>query len=220
MKILELFKKETLLNQVLIEIDQMFAKNKQMFKAATDFLFDNQAVEVDIGKADKELNVFEIKIRRKIFEHLSINPSKDLAFSLIIIDVARDTERVGDFCKNLYKLGTNFQTLKENCKYLPELQKMREYISSLIEEVHLAFRKSDEAVAKKAIKQYREIINIRVNEMQQDIASDKTLTSRETLVLVLTSRFFRRITAHLINIATSVVNEFPKMRYTKNYSDV
>ncbi|MBU1130909.1 phosphate uptake regulator PhoU [Patescibacteria group bacterium] len=220
MSIFDFFTKESLLNQVIGEIDQMFEKNKKMFKAVTDFLLENKKMELDISQEDKELNIFEISIRKKIFEHLSINPSKDLAFSLIIIDVARDTERIGDFCKNLYKLAIHFQTLPSDNKYWAEINEMKNYIGSLIDEVYTAFKKPDKELANKAIGNYREKINQRVIELQNKVAADDSLSSQEALVLALTSRFLRRITAHLINIATSVVNEFPKMRYTKNYNDV
>ena len=112
MSIFDIFTKETLLKQVVTEIDQMFNKNKKMFESVTNFLFEGKEVKLDIGKEDKKLNVFEIQIRKKVFEHLSMNPKKDLAFSLIIIDVARDIERVGDFSKNIFKHSFTYQKLE------------------------------------------------------------------------------------------------------------
>lgn len=220
MSILDLFTKESLLKQVITEIDQMFEKDKKMFKAVADYLFDGKKVDLDILKEDRELNVFEIKIRKKIFEHLSINPKKGLAFSLIIIDVARDTERVGDYCKNIYKMTQDFGPLVKKSKYWQELKEVKEYITDLIEKVHQAFKESNQELANSAISEYREKVNQKVEELKRKVGHDNSLDSKEVAVLVLTARYFRRTTAHLINIATSVVNEFPKIRYTRNYGDV
>jgi len=220
MSILELFKKETLLKQVVTEIDQMFAKNKQMYKSVIEFMFNNKPIVIDISKEDKELNQFEIEIRKKVFEHLSINPSKDLAFSLIIIDVARDTERIGDYCKNIYKLATEFPNVKKEGKYWAELKSMSDYLEKLIENIHLAFRDANQNLANQEIANYRKAIYLPAWELIKNVANDNSLSNQETAVLILTARYFRRISAFSINIATSVVNEFPKIRYTKDNNDV
>lgn len=220
MSILEIFTKETLLKQVVTEIDQMFAKNKQMYKSVTEFLFNNKPVVLDIGKEDIELNKFEIEIRKKIFEHLSINPSKDLAFSLIIVDVARDTERIGDYCKNIYKLAIEFPNVNKEGKYWAELKSMSVYLEELIENIHTAFRGANQDIANQAIANYRKAIYMPAWELIKNVANDNSLNNRETAVLILIARYFRRISAFSINIATSVVNEFPKIRYTENSNDV
>ncbi len=220
MSIFELFTKESLLTQVLTEIDKMFDKNKKMFESATDFLFEDKKMNFDIRKEDKELNAFEIQIRKKIFEHLSINPDKDLAFSLIIIDVARDTERVGDYCKNLYKLAAEFPDVKKESLYWIRLKEMSEYLTGLIKDVHIAFRKSDQELANSAIATYRGKVYEPTVKLINEISSDNSLNSKETVILVLTARYFRRISAFLINIATTVVNDFPRIRYTEDNDDV
>ncbi len=220
MSIFDIFTKETLLKQVVTEIDQMFNKNKKMFESVTNFLFEGKEVKLDIGKEDKKLNVFEIQIRKKVFEHLSMNPKKDLAFSLIIIDVARDIERVGDFSKNIFNLVSKNKPFKTDNKYWKTLQEVKNYVSESIEKTHKAFSESDQDLANATISNYRELVNQKLTQLTDDISKNDSLNSKDVIVLILISRFLRRITAHLININTSVVNEFPKMRYTKNYSDV
>ena len=54
---------------------------------------------------DIEVNEQEKKIRRLLFEHLTINPQYDLSGALIIMSIIKDNERIGDYSKNLLEAG-------------------------------------------------------------------------------------------------------------------
>ena len=101
------WKKETLIDKAEEEVERMLVIAKNMFKIAMSVLLDMEKSKADIYKMDRGLNAIQIDVRRKILEHLSINPAMDITASLILITIVVDIERLGDYSKNVLDLSQN-----------------------------------------------------------------------------------------------------------------
>ena len=58
-------------------------------------------LRADVYSRDVRINQLERAIRKKALTHLAINDTRDLAFCFVLINVVKDTERIGDYVKNM-----------------------------------------------------------------------------------------------------------------------
>ena len=68
-KLQKIWEKEDLLKQALKTIELMLQKNQVMFKETTEALMKQKEMSFDIYKKDREINQYEMEIRKKILEH-------------------------------------------------------------------------------------------------------------------------------------------------------
>ena len=62
-------------------------------------------VRTPLYERDVAVNELERSIRRKVLRHLTVNPGHDVAICLALMSVAKDAERIGDYCKNVFEVG-------------------------------------------------------------------------------------------------------------------
>ena len=124
------------LDQAFSEFTEMLDHAHWMFVRANEVLrrqADAADVKESLYRRDKSVNELVRSIRRKIVRHLTINPSRDVAACLALMSVAKDAERIGDYCKNVFEVG---QFYKEDF-HVPRYQEPLEKIGSLILEFQL-----------------------------------------------------------------------------------
>lgn len=212
-----MWKKKGLLNQVLDELNKMFNEDEIMFESAVSALFEGKKAEIDMYKEDKKVNRYEMDIRKKILEHLSVNPSQDVTGSLLLIGISRDVERIGDACKNILELSYLYKKPLESGTYVRRLIKVEEKITEMFNLTKNAFEKTDEAAAKKVMDMHLNDIAPELSKMIEDIVNDKQINTKKAVICALASRYLKRISAHLMNISSSVVNPFDKVRHRVGY---
>jgi phosphate uptake regulator len=80
----------------------MLELGQEMFCIITDSLVKDTEPEkaANIKRMDKEINQMHREINRQIFEHLSVYPDGELFPCLVLINVVKDSERIGDYNKN------------------------------------------------------------------------------------------------------------------------
>ena len=82
-----------------------------------------------------------------------------------------------------------------------------------------AFNNSDIEKGKKVMKAHAKIIAPKLDRMIEDIINDKSVIVRKAVICSLFSRYLKRVSAHLTNISSSVVNPFHKVGYSAdNYT--
>ncbi|MBR9699426.1 hypothetical protein GOV09_03155 [Candidatus Woesearchaeota archaeon] len=213
-ELVEVWKKKNLLNQALDNIRLLFKNDTLMFKEATAGLFEGKKLTIDIYKEDQTINQLEMDNRKKIIEHLTINPRQDTPASLLLLEVSRDLERVGDYCKNIYELSYLNKKPLEGGSYVTQLIKTSQQIEEMFSLTNKAFEQDDPDSAKKVIDLHRNDIGEKLNIMIDRIINDKKIDSRKAVVCALACRFLKRISAHLMGISSSVTNPFDKIRHT------
>ena len=93
------WKEHILLKQALEESALALEKTAQMFSFAMSVLLEGAGEEKGIYDMDKEVNALQIDVRKKVLEHLAINPQQDITASLILTTIIVDIERIGDYEK-------------------------------------------------------------------------------------------------------------------------
>jgi phosphate uptake regulator len=212
-KIFAMWKSEGLLKQALEYTEQMFVLASKNFDIASEELIENLDIKrAKIYARDQKINECEQEVRRKLFEHLAINPKQDLSSSLILITVVKDLERIGDFVKNIIELSHHYpKKLPEN-DYTKELIDIRNKLSLILKDSLNVFQKGDIEKAKEYYKFYREVTET-TDSIIIHLLEETALNVREAVVYTLFARYLKRISAHLANILTTIINPFHLVGY-------
>lgn len=210
-----MWKKQGLMNQALKNLKKMFTESRCMFEKSTKALFNNKEVDVDIYKADKNLNKLEIETRRKILEHLSINPQQDIIASFIFVDVVRDLERIGDVSKAIVKLNETYPERFEPGEYTDVITSCKERLDVMFDLTPKAFMDADKDSAGKAESIYEDEVRVRLDKLVRKIMDDKEIEVKRAIAYTLAARYLRRIGGHLANINSTILSPFDRIRHDK-----
>ena len=200
------------LKNILSEFDEMLVIAKGMFEKASNNLFnDNEHLEAEMRelvKLDGRLNALQQNIRRDIVIHLSVQSSKDIVPCLLLMSLVKDAERLGDYSKNIIEVAERFNTFEKG-EYYETMKKMRADILKWFDDTKVSFEKIDEEMAQKTRK------NSYLSEKECDRIAWEMLTAerKDAVALALIFRYFKRMSAHLGNICTSVTMPLDKLDY-------
>ncbi len=204
-QIVETNKRTSLIVAAFEEVTHMVERAERMFDAACTAFMSDQERDVDVSAEDRAINEGERMIRRLVTQHLTINPKQDLPASLALFSIVHDVERIGDYAKSLSEL-CQWQSDSEGCDAGRQLHVQ---IAPLFGQLLQALRDEDIDAARQVMRTHEEV----------KIASDTFVTgafqdeasNRHTVVQVMAVRFLRRISAHLSNVASSVVNPLDRI---------
>jgi len=212
--LMRFWKGSDFVSQVLGDFKTMLDDTEEMFVIVCDKLIHNKGegnLKEIIYAIDLRVNNKEKEIRKRIIEHLSVNPSVDLPTSLLLMSVVKDAERLGDYSKNLYEITTFTDKPLDAQKFTDLFDHIDQKILKLFKETKTAFMESDEKKAQEAWHVEREVAEVCDDILKKLVQSN--YPSDETVSLTLTARYFKRITAHLTNIATSVAVPLTDLDY-------
>jgi len=212
--LLSFWKGKDFLVQVLEDFKIMLDDSESMFKAVCARLLDGTkepGLKDKIYEIDKQVNNLQKEIRRRIVEHLSLQPMVDVNACLILMSVVKDAERLGDYSKNLYEVTELLTQPIERelfSEYFDELDKK---ILTLFQQTKEAFIDADEDQARSAW-EYEKTIAKGCDKIVERLAHSN-LPVNHAVCFTLVARHFKRIVAHLVNIATSVVLPLSDLDY-------
>jgi phosphate uptake regulator len=206
------WKEDIILRKALEETAQALEQTLAMFSFSMDVLLEGSNDAKEIYDMDKEINALQVDIRKKVFEHLTINPEQDVTASLVLTTVVVDVERIGDFAKNIVELHQMCEGKLAHPKYLPEVLEVKRTLESLIRRTSEAFKEADAEKARKITDEYT-LVAHKCDETLEELACKEDLKVREAVVYGLLFRYLKRISAHGRNIATSVVNPFHRLGF-------
>lgn len=206
------WKEDVLLKKALEETTLALDKTLAMFSFAMNVLLEGTDDEKRIYDMDQEINALQIDIRKKVFEHLTINPEQDVTASLVLTTVVVDVERIGDFAKNIVELHQMCAGKLDHPKYVPQVFGIRGRLENSIRQTSEAFRDADSEKAKNMTEEYT-VIAHRCDETLEELACKEDLKVREAVVYGLLFRYLKRVSAHGRNIASSVVNPFHRLGF-------
>lgn len=212
--LLSFWKGKDFLAQVFSEFNEMLDDTKRMYEMVCKTLLDNVEepdLKKNIYEIDKNVNRLQKSIRTRIIEHLSLQPTVDVAACLLLMSVVKDAERLGDYAKNLFEV-TEFlaKPIDRNLfsQYFNEVDKD---VLELFEQTKGAFIETDVDMATSAW-DYEKKIAKGCDEIVTKV-SQSNLTVNEAVCFALIARHFKRIVAHLVNIATSVILPLSDLDY-------
>jgi phosphate uptake regulator len=204
--LLSFWKGKEFLSEVFDEFKNMLDDSEVMFRKVCSRLLDNQDepdLKQKIYDIDKQVNLLQKNIRKRIVEHLTLQPTVDVTACLLLMSVVKDAERLGDYCKNLYQVTELLQKPIDRALFDKYFDSLDKDILKLFGQTKDAFIEADEEKAGSTWEYHRKINKSCDNIIEQLVQSD--LTVNEAVCFALTARHFKRIVSHLVNIATSVV---------------
>lgn len=216
--LMEVFRKEDLLQQAYDASIEMLKVDKEMFDAAYKSLRNSDIGEmtIDVYAKDALINEYEREIRRKVLAHLVASPSKDLVFGMILVSIVIDIERIGDYVKNIVELAHEHPEKLAGTGIDERVAGVEAEVSQRLEMVIHAFKNSDVEVARAIMRKHRAITQHCdgvVNSLLHEGSSD--ISSADTVALALYARYLKRISSHITNITSGIVNPFDRIGFSE-----
>lgn len=212
--LLKLLNKGSLMEQAFRETIEMITVLETMFKDSVDYLHKGVVPPEnrDVYGMDKRINLLQQKMRRHIYNHLVLSEGKELYMSLILVQMAVDLERVGDYIKNLYDIRrlageVRFQADEDR------MQELERLVQDMIPRVRKALEKNDAVEATAVQKQYFELVKQCDRRVEEFLKSEGESNTRETTILVLYYRYVKRVIAHMINVASAISNPYDRIGF-------
>lgn len=213
---LDLFRRESQLQQAFDRSLEMLREDLEMFEAAIRSLRerDDAKLDVDVYAKDQMINAYEREVRRKVFTHLTIAGDPDLSAGLALASIVIDIERIGDYTKNIVELALHHPTRLDCGKFEGDVKKVETTVKTMFAQLQEALPSSDEARAREVMSEHwwiaRKTDDIVTSLLEAD---EPTVPGREAIATVLYMRYLKRISAHLMNIASSIVNPFDRIGF-------
>ena len=215
--IFELFRKENLLKQAYARSLEMLEADREMFLAATQSLreHDDAKIDIDIYAKDQLINAYEREVRRKVLTHLSVSPGgRNIHPGLVLVSIVIDIERIGDLTKNIVELAL-LHPGKLTCgMHEADIRNIETTVQTMFTLLIEAMPSADVGKAKEVMAEHWWIAR-RSDEILGALIGhdDPGLPCNEAVTTALYVRFLKRISAHLMNIASSVVNPFDRIGF-------
>ena len=217
-EILKIFEKHSTLQKVEHTFDEMLALAKDMFSKATSPL-DSAPADEDLRtylwEKDEEINKLESEIRRRLYTHLVVGKcaTSDLSSVMAFMSLVKDAERLGDFCKNIFRV-LRAANGPEKPEAQANLLKMRKNILKQFDNIREVLKSDDQ-------KRTLEIVDLSKRDQQRCQTNIDNLIMGDTeasdcnnpVACALLFRFFKRVLSHQINIATSVYLPLDKLDF-------
>lgn len=220
-KFKELFSSESLLDAAFVTTLTMLEFDYKMYAASSKTLRESDTSELpfDIKKTDKKINKYEREVRRNVLTHLSIAGTQNIVPGLALISIVIDVERIGDYTKNIAGLAQMHPTRLGGGKHEKLLKEIEETIESSFPVVIEVLKTQDKSMARTVL-QKEEATAAKAETIVADTIAhkDKTLSHSAAVALAMYARYLKRINAHLTNIASAVVNPFPRIGFREKDS--
>jgi phosphate uptake regulator len=213
-ELLDAWRGKDMLSRMVDELGGMLDDAAAMFESACAVLFAGQApdeVRDDLYARDTRVNEAEWSIRKQIVEHLSINPGPHAPACLVLMSVVKDADRVADYSKNLFEVEDIAPGGFARDPFVEAFIEVAAGLRATFEKTRRAFADEDEALAHELVAE-EEALEQRLDGMIRQLA-DADLPGQQAVAYTLTVRHLKRISAHLGNIATTVVMPIHKIDY-------
>jgi len=217
-ELLYMFRKKSEIDMIFEQTHEILSKEFVMFQNVRKTLRETNKSEtdIDINKEDKKINKFQMESRRKIFTDLAISGAQDLNAGLVLICIITDVERIGDYFKNIVELAKNHPKKLKGGDVEEIVQRIEKRMIEIFKLTIESFKNRDEDKAREAMRLHskvsKNIDNLLHKSLKNKIGG---LNSGEAIALTLYLRFLKRITSHLTNIASSVVNPLERIGYSE-----
>lgn len=203
-------KPSALVEAAFADVSTMLRQSAKMLDHSLAALLDNQELAVDLDHMDDVVDEGERMVRRTILEHLSVNPRQDLVASLILVSMVQDAERIGDFARGLAELVELGRSPRVGV-FADDLRGLAGRLRPMFEVCEQAFRQDDSRLAARVMSTHGQLKKALIEFTRRVAASD--LSADMAIVYASAARILRRISAHLSNIASTVVQPYDRIRH-------
>jgi phosphate transport system protein len=218
-EIVTLFRSEGPLQEAYDEAILMLRTSHGMFDDAVAALHSDHAMETDIYGRDRQLNKYERSVRRKIVTHMSVSAKPDINLGLVLTAIVIDIERIGDYTKNIVELAGAVEGPFDGIELHEEVLEIERALGQMFDDIAPALDESDEEKARKIIQAHGRVAEI-VDKSVHDLSAGVALSGRSghAVTVAIYMRFLKRVSAHIKNVATSVVNPYHRIGFREKES--
>ena len=215
-ELINIFKKNSLMDQAYERTYEMIDITFEMYKEIQNRLRNDAKYKFsfDIRDQDIAINKYEREVRRHVFNHLCVAGMEDLNSGLVLVSIIIDIERVGDYTKNMVELAESIKSVLKGGKFEKDLKKVEKAVEDTFERVREIFEQADDKKAENLLVEYKWVNRVcdqHVNDLLNE--KDSKISSGKAVALILYFRYLKRINSHLRNVASSVVNPFPRIGF-------
>lgn len=212
--IVSLFKGGGLCEEAFEEALLMLTESRGMYRDAIAALRKEGVMIADIYERDRQLNRYERSVRRKIVTHMSVSTKPDVNMGLVLTAIVIDIERIGDYTKNITELATGLDAPFDGLELDEDVRKVEAAVDEMFDDIIPTLRHSDEERARKIMRTHAEVAKIIEDDIHL-LRDSKVLAGRSghAVTVALHLRFLKRVSAHLKNVATSVVNPYYRIGF-------
>jgi phosphate transport system protein len=211
-----IFRDADQLEHVEDELELMLRHCREMFALSSDAvlgLHTAEAVQEELWDLDKALNRTERSIRRELLVHGTVRGAEvDQGLTLAYMSVAKDLERIGDYCKNIWDLAHLGVDLGHDPDTLELKQHIKE-VADLLERGSTAFIEEDRDTVHELIPRIQDLEKHFEEHVGRYVRTDEPghfATPRALLF-----RHMKRIGSHLSNVLSSVVMPVDRLDFYK-----
>jgi len=194
---------------------RMINLTREMNYAAGQIFFAEEqqsSVRDRIYKWDTEVNELERGIRRWVMMHLAVPGNRaDVPYSLLLMSLVKDVERLGDYAKNLSEIVDIRPDRLPPGPVFDELMTIRRRVELAYQSCADVFVASRRDEAAQLIRQGRETAR-RCDLLVAEIGRSD-YDAATTTAFILGTRYYKRIGAHVLNVLSSVVVPLDKVDY-------
>ena len=217
-ELLRIFRGDDPLSKVADNFALMLNLTREMSYSAGQIFFGedhDENAQDKVHKTDAEVNELERVIRRSLMTHLAIpGNSADAPYSLLLMSLVKDVERLGDYAKNLSEIVEIGPDVLPEGLELDELKMIRQKVESAYQACANVVLSSRRGEAAELIQQGRETAR-RCDGLVTAIGKSD-YDAATTTAFILGTRYYKRINAHVLNVLSSVVMPLDKIDYFEN----
>ncbi len=219
-QLLSAFKSGGLHQQAFEEALLMLKASHSMHRDAVATLHEKGIMVADIYERDRQLNKYERSVRRKILTHFSVSPKPDINMGLVITSIVIDIERIGDYTKNIVELAVALPEPFDGGELHDEILDLERIVDAMFSDIVPALEESNVDLARKILQAHKNV-SARVERGLQLLRSDQVLQGRsgKAVTAALYLRYLKRVSAHLKNVATSVLNPYHRIGFREKKKD-
>ena len=214
-ELLSIFRADNPLHAMAASFKEMLQLACGMTLSAGGICFGEKALAEDrtqIYQDDVRVNKLEREIRKQVVAHLSIQGNTpDVPYSLLLMSLVKDVERLGDYAKNLAEVVDIRSAPLPKDATVQELQEIRRGVEDSFQVAAEVFTSSNRERAIELIHQGRDVAH-RCDALVRRISLSEYDASTTT-ALVLATRYYKRIGGHVLNVLSSVVMPLHKVDY-------
>jgi phosphate uptake regulator len=217
--ILTLFKGGGLCEEAFDEAILMLQTCEGMYRDSIRALHEMGTLVDDLYERDRQINRYERSVRRKIVTHMSVSSKPDINMGLVLTSIVIDIERIGDYTKNILELAVGLPEPFDGLELDKDVRDIEKMVGDMLTDIVPTLRQTDEANARRIIEAHSKVSSM----VEKDILllrESKVLTGRSghAVTVALHLRFLKRVSAHLKNVATSVVNPYYRIGFREKES--
>ena len=200
------------MDDVRLTIVQMLRDSNDVFTAASDAVFGggkSKATKNEVRSTDRGINEMQADVRRTLMLHASVNLA-DLPLVLQYASIVKDAERVGDYAKNVYdlaKYGASFDGAADE----DQLEDYRNAVRGLIADAADIFEAVDAERAQVLLAKADGFLDEYDACVRAQFAANGETS--DAVARALYYRFLKRMTAHVMNVLTALVQPLDRLDY-------